>query len=417
MMTLLLTISVAISQLLFAAAVCANETATSQSAQFVPVQTYHLNCGVNVAYVTLRLFNRIASLKEVSQTIGAGFTFERNVSLLDLKTMFVASGLVVEGFKADQLEEMADFAKVGDVLVVRVEHCADQQIGHFVVLKPTPNWVILIDPPYRPRALAKKDLLKDPVLSRATGEFLVVSESQDPSLPGPAIVLDRRDIDLGSIPLTSGEVVGEIKFKNVGTEVLKIRDLGGSCGGCLSRFSGDRELLPAEKGILMVVFDKRKLPPGNCVRRVNLVTNDPNNEVVTVDFRFVIQGEPEKKDIRLLPQLIDYGRVRCGQIAKGVVALKLVMPRDRQGNTAIIEVETTTPLLRITQTADQETEDLSGYLARVVMYELSWADSPRGRFEEKVHFRIGQKEGNDQIVTFLVRGDAVLTREHPVPTQ
>lgn len=146
--------------------------ATARDSQLVD---YHWNCGLNVGYVTLRLFRRDVNIYKLAEEIKAGERLERNVSLLDLKKAFEKRGLIAEGFKADYPEEIIEFAQPDSVLIVRVDsHIGDQSIGHFIVIKGNRDHVIVIDPPYHPKKFTRQSIIEDGVLSRTSREFLVV---------------------------------------------------------------------------------------------------------------------------------------------------------------------------------------------------------------------------------------------------
>jgi len=136
---------------------------------------YRWNCGLNVAYVTLRLFHKDVNIYKLADEVKAGDRLERNVSLLDLKKAFEKYGLTAEGFKADYPEEIIEFAQPHSILIVRIEsRLGDQSIAHFIVIKGDRDHVIVIDPPYRPKKFTRQDIINDGILSRTSGEFLIV---------------------------------------------------------------------------------------------------------------------------------------------------------------------------------------------------------------------------------------------------
>lgn len=136
---------------------------------------YHWNCGLNVAYITVRLFHADVDIYKLADEIKAGVRLERSVSLLDLKRAFEKHGLIAEGFRADYSEEIIPFAEPDNILIVRVEsRFRDQTIGHFIVIKGSQDYVVVIDPASHPKRLAKENIIEEGVLSSASGEFLVV---------------------------------------------------------------------------------------------------------------------------------------------------------------------------------------------------------------------------------------------------
>jgi len=141
---------------------------------YSPVE-YHWNCGLNVGYVTLRLFHKDVNIYKLADEIKAGERLERNVSLLDLKKAFEKYGLTAKGFKADYPEEIIEFAQPENILIIRLDfYLVDQNIGHFIAIKGGRDHVIVIDPPYHPKKFARQDIIEYGILSHATGEFLLV---------------------------------------------------------------------------------------------------------------------------------------------------------------------------------------------------------------------------------------------------
>ena len=142
-----------------------------------PKTGYYWNCGLNVGYVTIRLFHKDVNIYKFGDEINAGAYLERDVSLLDLKKAFEKYGLVAEGFKADELEEIIGFSKPDNILIVRFESCReDIKAGHFTVVKGGRDHVIVLDPPYHPKKFTTQGIIEDGILGGVSGEFLVVYE-------------------------------------------------------------------------------------------------------------------------------------------------------------------------------------------------------------------------------------------------
>jgi hypothetical protein len=132
---------------------------------------------LNAGYVTLRLFHKDVDIAGLAEQIKAGARLEREVSLLDLKKAFEKHDLIAEGFKYDHPEEIIEFAQPGIILIVHIGSMSGvQNAGHFIVIKGGCEHLVVIDPPYHPKKFAKKDIIEDTILSRASGEFLVVQE-------------------------------------------------------------------------------------------------------------------------------------------------------------------------------------------------------------------------------------------------
>lgn len=147
------------------------------NAQSDPHVKYHWSCGLNVAYVTLRLFHRDVEINELANELTVGAFFEQDASFLNLVKAFEKYGLIAKGFKADYPQEIIEFAGPENVLIVRVNcNGRDRVLGHFIVIKGTQDGFILIDPPYHPKKFTRQDATEGKVLSDASGEFLVVNK-------------------------------------------------------------------------------------------------------------------------------------------------------------------------------------------------------------------------------------------------
>lgn len=234
-----------------------------------------------------------------------------------------------------------------------------------------------------------------------------VSSITSQTISGPSIVIEEQNVNLGDIPVTTNTIVGSIKYSNVGSQELKILKIIGSCI-CFIESSGDRRLLPGQNGELLIKFDKNRLSAGFQHRSVDVVTNDPNNKTLKINFDFVIQEIPSKYDVILLPPVIDYGRVTEAAFSK-VIPVCIVIPYENPNDTAEIQVTPSTNSLQMLQVSDQISEN-NGKLERTVTFHLSWLKSPlSGIFKEHITFviqRNGDQENKTE-VELLIRGDVV----------
>jgi protein-disulfide isomerase len=115
---------------------------------------------------------------------------------------------------------------------------------------------------------------------------------------GPALWLDSKTIDLGTIPPEQEMIVGAIPIINHGDEPLEILKVDGQCA-CFIGSSGDKVLLPGHGGQITAIFDRDKIPSGAVKQLVTLQTNDPKNELVPVYFTFEIVRS-HSEEIRIL---------------------------------------------------------------------------------------------------------------------
>jgi protein-disulfide isomerase len=115
---------------------------------------------------------------------------------------------------------------------------------------------------------------------------------------GPALWIESKTIELGTIPSEQDTIVGMIPIINDGDEPLEILKVSGPCA-CFEGWSGDKVVLPGEGGMITVKFDKNKIYSGAVKRLVALKTNDPKNELARVYFTFEI-ARSDSEEIRML---------------------------------------------------------------------------------------------------------------------
>ena len=115
---------------------------------------------------------------------------------------------------------------------------------------------------------------------------------------GPALWLDPKTIDLGTIPSEQVTIIGVIPVMNDGDEPLEILKVDGPCS-CSMGASGDKVILPGQGGVITVSFDKNKIASGAVKRLVTLKTNDPNNKLARVYFTFDV-ARSDSEEIRML---------------------------------------------------------------------------------------------------------------------
>lgn len=90
----------------------------------------------------------------------------------------------------------------------------------------------------------------------------------------PKIKFYEKVYDFGKV--YSGEVVKNVfRFKNVGSEPLKILDVSTSCG-CTGVLKSSKKVPPGEEGEIQVVFNTRGYS-GNVTKLVYVRSNDPKN--------------------------------------------------------------------------------------------------------------------------------------------
>jgi len=101
----------------------------------------------------------------------------------------------------------------------------------------------------------------------------------------PRINLDTREFDFGNV--TNGETVSrEVAVRNTGQDDLVVETVTTTCS-CTSATLERMTIPPGGKAILRIDFDSGTHGPelkGQVMRQVIIISNDPENPEVTVQF-------------------------------------------------------------------------------------------------------------------------------------
>jgi len=101
----------------------------------------------------------------------------------------------------------------------------------------------------------------------------------------PQINLEYTKYDFGDV--VNGDIIAqEVTVKNIGGEDLYVSEVITTCG-CTTATLEPRVIPAGEEAKLQVTFDSGAHGPyleGEIIRRVILVTNDPDQYEATVDF-------------------------------------------------------------------------------------------------------------------------------------
>jgi hypothetical protein len=367
-----------------------------------------INCAVNTGFIAARFFGRPVTLRQIGSLLQAGVDFRRDCSLLDLKRAMESLGLDVEPLQSS-LSGLLNSTSPQRCVILRLKRPeASDRTGHFInVLRTAGGRVVLVDPPGGMRMISFGDAMHDRQLSHFSGEYLVISESSEPKYDEPTIELENPDIELGDIPPTTSRIEGQIKFRNRGRTPLKITDIHTPCA-CVGETTGDRELPPGERGRLVLVFDKHRLPIGDVTREIGLATNDPKHEIVKVVFRMTVQDAPNATDLQLLPPVLDYGRVQQATIAGRVTTVRIVVPRDRKASPSQVTFQASSRRLDVTPVDQEWIKDADGTEIHVFTYSLSWREPPPdGRFAEEVRFVVEGQAPTKGPMTLQIQGDCL----------
>lgn len=132
------------------------------------------------------------------------------------------------------------------------------------------------------------------------------------------IQFEATEVSFGEID--SGKIVDlEFKFKNVGDEVLIIKNISASCG-CTATQLKKREYKPGESGVLPVQFNSRGYN-GKVTKNITISTNDEEQVYTRLD----ITGNIIMKDfasLELQPDRLTFKDAILGKNYKGYVTVK-----------------------------------------------------------------------------------------------
>ena len=385
----------------------AGEPAEPSGGIWQPVP-FRMNCAVNTGYVVSRYFGKQLTLDEFARRIHAGPAAERDCSLLDMKRAMISFGLDVEGLSSQPVERLLGFARGNAVLIVRLKGSTGRQNdGHFIIVVGLRDGYLIVDPPYESAVVKRSNINENRLLSLATGEFLRVAEPPAIRYDHPAIELEDDLIDVGSIPLTDTQIEGRIRYRNRGKQPLRILAVGATCG-CTTGSSGDKEVAPGGRGVITVVFDKRKLPTGEVDRQVNLATNDPRNEVVKVTFKFCVQNAPAPTDLRLSPQVLSLGRAEQAVIGARAATIYLALPKETREEASAIKETLSTPRLALSRVDECWDTEGDGTQTHILRYRLSWKEPPPdGTIREEIRFTIDGRSHGKRDLVVRIEGDCL----------
>ena len=117
---------------------------------------------------------------------------------------------------------------------------------------------------------------------------------------GPMITFEEKLHDFGEIgPATSH--VYKFKFKNTGTDTLKIGKIHTTCGCTVAKLS-KKDYQPGESGAIEVKYSAGRIP-GSTTKRLHVSSNDKKNPKVTLmisaKVKLKVDYEPKKLKLSL----------------------------------------------------------------------------------------------------------------------
>ena len=114
--------------------------------------------------------------------------------------------------------------------------------------------------------------------------------------------------DFGYVPKT-GKVSHTYLVKNIGEDTLIIVKVRTSCG-CTTAPLSKQRIAPHETAEMKVIFDPRKIKIGETTKRLQVISNDPNNPFADVQFTAKI-GRSNSL-VKLTPTEINFDTVAQG---------------------------------------------------------------------------------------------------------
>ncbi len=137
---------------------------------------------------------------------------------------------------------------------------------------------------------------------------LTASEAEEAEASRAKISFSETMWDFGYVPKT-GKVVHTYQIKNVGEDTLVIAKVRTTCG-CTNAPLSKQELAPNETAELSVIFDPNKVKVGQTTKRVQVISNDPNNPFAEVAFTAKIGTSSSL--VKITPASIDFDSVSPG---------------------------------------------------------------------------------------------------------
>lgn len=123
-----------------------------------------------------------------------------------------------------------------------------------------------------------------------TGIFFVMSIAPSASLAQPKIVVDKTEIDLGTI-YNGDNKSAKIVLKNGGKDTLRIMAIQPSCG-CTTVKEPKQALGPGESDVAEVAFNSTGYR-GGVIKHFVVVSNDPRSPNLTIALKADVREELE----------------------------------------------------------------------------------------------------------------------------
>lgn len=136
----------------------------------------------------------------------------------------------------------------------------------------------------------------------------VLTFAQEGKPPQPKISLSETMWDFGYVPKT-GTVSHIYRIKNIGDDTLIIVKVRTTCG-CTTAPLSKRRLAPDETADMEAVFDPRRIKVGETSKRLQVISDDPDNPFT--DVRFSAKVGMSNSLVRLTPTELNFDTVSQG---------------------------------------------------------------------------------------------------------
>jgi hypothetical protein len=113
------------------------------------------------------------------------------------------------------------------------------------------------------------------------------------AIADPVLSIDNTTFDGGTVP-ENAKVEAVFRLTNTGTKPLRITSVRAGCGCTVVSY--DTVIAPGKTGVIKPVVDLKGFRPGRSSRSVNITTNAPNMQAVTlvVMYNIVAPVEPSE---------------------------------------------------------------------------------------------------------------------------
>ena len=136
----------------------------------------------------------------------------------------------------------------------------------------------------------------------------ILAFTQKPPTSGGRISFSETMWDFGYVPKT-GTVSHTYMIKNVGSDTLIIVKVRPDCG-CTTTPLNQKRLSPNESTEMKIYFDPRKVATNETIKKLQIISNDPNNPIA--EAQFVAKIGITSSLVKLSPTEFDFDTLVSG---------------------------------------------------------------------------------------------------------